>query len=106
MIAARYFKYLDIFISVLEEEVKLVDYEERDLTNLVKWSQASRAMWLHILLLFSFNNYYSFPFTQLRQFFGDTEWAKCEKEFNDIEELKIFMLRKLSELNKYNKALE
>ncbi|KAK1142535.1 hypothetical protein N8T08_007509 [Aspergillus melleus] len=107
MIAARYFKYLDIFISVLEEEeAKLAGHEERDLTNLVKWSQASGAMWLHMLLSSGFNDHRSFPFTQLRQFFGDTEWAKREKELDHAEELEAFVLRKLSELDKYDEALE
>ncbi|KAB8239002.1 phosphotransferase enzyme family protein [Aspergillus alliaceus] len=106
-IAARYFKYLDIFVSVLEEEeAKLPDYEKRDLSNLVKWSQASGAMWLHMLLSSGFNDHRSFPFTQLRQFFGATKWTKCEKEFGHTEELEAFVLRKVSELDKYNKALE
>ncbi|PVH78564.1 hypothetical protein DL98DRAFT_421966, partial [Cadophora sp. DSE1049] len=32
--------------------------------------------------------------------------AKRKKEFNNIEELKVFAARKVSELNKYNRALE
>jgi hypothetical protein len=37
---------------------------------------------------------------------GATEWAKYEKEFDNIEELEAFAVRKVSELDKYNKALE
>jgi hypothetical protein len=62
-IAARYFKYLEIFIHVLkEEEAKLVGHKDRELSSLIKWLQASGAIWLHILLLSGFNDYCSFPF--------------------------------------------
>jgi hypothetical protein len=54
-------------------------HEERELSNLVKRSQVSGAMWLHMLLLSGFNDYCSFPFTQLRQHVGASEWAKREK---------------------------
>ncbi|KGQ02144.1 hypothetical protein PAAG_11097 [Paracoccidioides lutzii Pb01] len=44
-ITARYFKYLEIFTRILEEEVAEVPgYEERKLSSLVKWSQTSGAM--------------------------------------------------------------
>jgi hypothetical protein len=48
-------------------------HKEKELFNLVKWLQASGAMWLHMLLLSGFNNYYSFLFTQLRRHLGATE---------------------------------
>jgi len=106
-IAARYFKYLEIFTHILEEEeAKIPGHKERELSNLVKWSQASGAMWLHMLLSSGFNDHRSFPFTQLRQHLGAAEWAKREKEFDNAEELEAFAARKVSELDEYDRALE
>lgn len=105
-IAARYFKCLEIFTRILEEEeAKMPGHEERELSSLVRWSQASGAMWLHMLLLSGFNDHRSFPFTQLRRYFG-AEWAKRENEFNNEEELEAFAARKMSELDEYDEALE
>jgi hypothetical protein len=81
-------------------------HEERELSCLVKWSQASGAMWLHMLLSSGFNDHRSFPFTQLRRHVGDTEWAKREKEFDNAKELEAFAVWKVSELDKYDRALE
>ncbi|GIJ98285.1 hypothetical protein Aspvir_000401 [Aspergillus viridinutans] len=107
MIAARYFKCLEIFIRILEEEeARMPGHEERELSCLVKWSQASGAMWLHMLLSSGFNDHRSFPFTQLRRHVGDTKWAKREKEFDNAEELEAFAVWKVSELDKYDRALE
>jgi aminoglycoside phosphotransferase (APT) family kinase protein len=76
-LAERYFKYLDIYKRVLEEEeAKMSGYEERELSNLVKWSQESGAMWLHMLISVGFNDHRSFPFTQLRQHVGETKWER------------------------------
>jgi hypothetical protein len=106
-IAARYFKCLEIFIRILEEEeAKIPGHKERELSSLVKWSQASGAMWLHMLLSSGFNDHRSFPFTQLRRHLGATEWAKREKEFDNAEELEAFAARKVSELDEYDEALE
>ncbi|KAL4746740.1 hypothetical protein BDW72DRAFT_210171 [Aspergillus terricola var. indicus] len=106
-IAPRYFRYLEIFIRVLEEEeAKMPEHKEKELSSLVKWSQASGAMWLHMLLVSGFNDHRSFPFTQLRQHFGPTEWERREKEFEDATELEAFAARKVSDLDKYDKDLE
>jgi hypothetical protein len=106
-IAARYFKCLEMFIRVLEEEeAKMPDHKERELSSLVKWSKASGAMSLHMLLSSGFNDHRSFPFTQLRQHPGPTEWARRGKEFDDTKELLAFAERKVSDLEKYDEALE
>lgn len=106
-IASRYFKCLEIFIRVLEEEeAKMAGHKERELSGLVKWSQASGAMWLHMLLLSGFNDHRSFPFTQLRRHLGTTEWARREKEFDNAKEHEAFAARKVRELDKYDEALE
>ncbi|KAJ9256316.1 hypothetical protein DTO195F2_5892 [Paecilomyces variotii] len=106
-IAARYFRYLKIFIQVLEEEeAKMPEHEGRELSSLVKWSQASGAMWLHMLLSSGFNDQCSFPFTQLRRSLGASEWTRREKDFENTEELEAFAKRKVDELEKYEEALD
>lgn len=106
-IATRYFKYLEIFIRILEEEeTKMQGHEEKELSSLVKWSQASGAMWLHMLLSSGFNDHRSFPFIQLRRHLGPAEWAKREKEFDNTEKLEAFAALKVSELDEYDEALE
>lgn len=106
-IGTRYFKYLEIFMRVLEEEeAKTSEAEDRELSTLVEWSQSSGAMWLHMLLSSGFNDHWSFPFTQLRLHLGPEEWARREKEFDDPQILEAFAARKVSELDKYDKDLE
>ncbi|KAJ9129386.1 hypothetical protein NKR23_g12546 [Pleurostoma richardsiae] len=71
-LAEPYFKYLNIYKRVLEEEeAKMLGYEERELSNLVKGSQELGTMWLHMLISVRFNDHRSFPFTQLRQHVGE-----------------------------------
>lgn len=103
----RYFKYLDIFTRVLEEEeAKMPGNEEKELSSLVKWSQASGAMWLHMLLSNGFNDHRGFPLAHLRRDLGAVEWEKREAEFDNADELDSFTAQKLRELDEYDKALE
>lgn len=105
-IAARYFRYLDTFVSILEEEEeKMLGHTMRELSTLIKWSRASGTMWLHMLLSSGFNDHRSFPFTQLRMHLH-AEWAKCEKKFDNPEELESFAARKMDQLDMYDKAVE
>ncbi|XHG01534.1 hypothetical protein AWENTII_004912 [Aspergillus wentii] len=106
-IAARYFKYLEIFMRILEEEeAKMPEYKDGELSSLVKWSQASGAMWLHMLLSSGFNDHHSFPFTQLHHHLGVAEWARREEEFENTKELEAFAAWKVNELDKYDEVLE
>ncbi|KAJ0415263.1 phosphotransferase enzyme family protein [Aspergillus carlsbadensis] len=106
-IVTWYFKYLEIFIRVLEEEeAKMPGHEDRELSGLVKWSQTSGAMWLHMLLSSGFNDHRSFPFVQLRRYVRDEEWARLEQGFDNTAELKAFAERKVRELDKYDEVLE
>ncbi|PYI32353.1 hypothetical protein BP00DRAFT_445600 [Aspergillus indologenus CBS 114.80] len=106
-IAARYFRCLDIFIDVLEEEeAKMPRHAERELSSLVRGSRASGAMWLHMLLSSGFNDHRSFPFTQLRRHLGPAEWARRESEFDNAEELEAFATRKVRDLDQYDEAVE
>lgn len=105
-IAARYFRYLESFMRILqEEEAKMPEHQEKELSSLVKWSQDSGTMWLHMLILSGFNDNHSFPFIQLRRHIGETEWARREEIYNPSE-LEVFAERKVKELNKYDEALE
>ncbi|KAJ5531277.1 hypothetical protein N7527_004670 [Penicillium freii] len=106
-IGSRYLRYLEIYIYILEEEEsKIQGYEERELSSLVKWSQNSGAMWLHMLLLSGFNDEHSFPFTQLRAHLGATEWIRRGMEFDSPNELEEFAARKVREMDMYEGALE
>lgn len=89
-----------------EEEANMPGYEGKELSSLVKWSHESGAMWLHMLLSSGFNDHRSFPFTQLRQHLGASEWARREKDLDDPEELEAFAERKVGELDGYDVALE
>ncbi|KAK3368547.1 hypothetical protein B0H63DRAFT_534811 [Podospora didyma] len=107
-VATRYFHYLEIYKRVLkEEEAKMPGYEEKELSNLVQWSQDSGAMWLHMLMSSGFNDTYSFPWTQLCPQLGEADWARREKEFEgDADELEAFAAKKVRGLDEYDTALE
>ncbi|PIG79058.1 hypothetical protein AARAC_008064 [Aspergillus arachidicola] len=67
----RYFKYLEIFIWVLsDEEDKMTGNGRKELTELVKWSKDSGAMWLRMLLSSGFFDTPTFPCMQLQKFNG------------------------------------
>ncbi len=85
-IAERYFRYLDIYSRVLEEEeASMPGHEDKKLSRLVKWSQGdSGAMWLHMLISVVFNDPLSFPFEQLRRHVGETEWERRKNEFRTM----------------------
>lgn len=106
-VGARYMKHLDIFISILEEEEKrMPGHEDKELSNLVKWSQESGAMWLHMLLSSGFIDDHIFPFVQLCRHF-DGDWTTKKKELNiSSEELEKFAARKMNELEKYDETLD
>lgn len=107
IIAARYSKCLEIFMRLLEEEeAKMPEHQEKELSTLVKWSQASGAMWLHMLISAGFGDDRSFPFTQLRGHIGSTEWEKREDEFYNAEEAETFAAQKAKESERYDEALE
>ncbi|EEP80899.1 predicted protein [Uncinocarpus reesii 1704] len=106
-VGTRYIKHLEMFISILEEEEKTMPgHEDKELSNLVKWSQESGAMWLHMLLSSGFNDHHVFPFMQLRQHLG-REWTTKEEELNiSNDELEAFAARKVNELDNYDEILD
>ncbi|EEH06796.1 predicted protein [Histoplasma capsulatum G186AR] len=62
---------LKSFVRILEEEeAEMLGREGRERAGLVKWSQASGAMWLHMLLSSGLNGYCAASL--LRSSFGET----------------------------------
>jgi hypothetical protein len=106
VITSRYFRYLDMFKRILgEEEAKMPGHENKELSNLVNWSEESSAMWLHMLLSTGFNGPDTFPFTKLIQHVGTEEWERREREI-DKDEVSAFGPKKLLELEQYTRDLE
>jgi hypothetical protein len=104
-ITTRYFRYLDIFKRVLEEEeAKTPGNERKELSKLVRWSEQSGAMWVHMLLTTGFNDPSSFPFTRLVQFIGLQEWERREREVSE-DEVEQFGAQKVLHLEKYEDDL-
>ncbi|PVH84276.1 hypothetical protein DL98DRAFT_612373 [Cadophora sp. DSE1049] len=104
-VAARYFKYLEIYKRVLEEEeAKRPGHEKKEVSGLVKWSETSGAMWLHMLLSCGFNDTYSFPFTQLRQHLGIDKWKRHRSAIHS-EEVETFVAQKTLQLEQYDADL-
>lgn len=105
-ITTRYFKYLDIFKRVLEEEEsKMQGHENKELSNLVRWSESSGAMWAHMLLSTGFNGPREFPFTMLVKYVGADEWERRERCVNQ-DEVEAFGAQKALELERYKRDLE
>ncbi|KAL5361164.1 hypothetical protein BJX96DRAFT_185162 [Aspergillus floccosus] len=103
----RYFRCLEIFLRVLEEEEgKMTCSGRKELTELVKWSQDSGAMWLHMLLSSSFFDPLTFPCMQLRKHKGAEWWDQRETEYGDTGEVDIFVAKKLKDLAAYDEVKE
>lgn len=105
-IRGRYFKHLEIFKRVLEEEeTRMTGGKSNELSTLVHWSEQSGAMWFHMLLASGFNHDRSFPFNQLKLHVGTDEWDRLKKEVNE-DEAEAFGARKKQELEQYEQDLE
>jgi hypothetical protein len=99
--AARFLKYLEIFKRVLEEEEERMSGNQgKGPSKLVEWSEASGAMWLHMLLSCGFNHPESLPFVQLQQHIGTEKWEQRKRQFHGTEN--EFVKEKLSQLAQYN----
>ena len=104
-VAIRYFKYLEIYKRVLEEEeAKRPGHEKKEVSGLVKWSETSGAMWFHMLLSCGFNDTYNFPFTQLRRHVGIDTWKTYRSAIHP-EEVKKFVAQKTLQLEQYDADL-
>ncbi len=106
-LAGRYFKCLDMYKRVLEEEeARMQGHEEKELSSLVRWSQESGAMWLHMLISVGFNEPGSFPLMQLRKLVGATEWERRRRESEDLPGVEAFVTQKMWELEEYDEAMD
>ena len=106
-IAARYSKCLEIFIRILEEDAKMPGYKERELSPVLSSGRKPPGpCGCPCSSHPASTTTAAFLFTQLCRHLGATEWAKCDKEFDNAEELEAFAARKVSELDEYDEALE
>ena len=105
-ILERYLWNLDMFKTVLEEEeARMPGQQGLELSRLVRHSEESGSMWLHMLLSWGFNHPDSLPFAQLRAHLGQERWKELE-EGHHGKEAKEFTERKLAELDKYDEMVE
>lgn len=103
----RYFNCLDIFKEALaKEEAKMPRQPGTKLSELVKWSEDSGAMWFHMLLSSGFFDSLSFPCMQLRQYISDQWWRERVNELEVKPEVKHFVADKLQDLDAYDKNLD
>lgn len=105
-ITDRFFRCAGIFQRVLEEEeAKMPGHEDKELSRLVRWSESSGAMWVHMLLSNGFNDPRTFPFTKLIQHLGVDEWERRRREVSD-DDATAFGSKKVMQLDQYNRDLE
>ncbi|KAJ9610172.1 hypothetical protein H2204_015413 [Knufia peltigerae] len=105
-VLGRYLRNLDVFKTVLEEEeARMPDQQAMELSRLVRHSEESGSMWLHMLLSWGFNHPDSLPFTQLQARLGPERWKELE-EGHHGKEASEFTERKLAELDKYDEMVE
>lgn len=98
----RYFKYLEIFKRALEEEEVKTSGDDKKLSELVKWSQDSGAMWLHMLLSSGFFDDPSFPCMHLRKHRGADWWDERLVEYGYTKEAEDFVTKKVNDLVAYD----
>lgn len=105
-VTGQYFKCLEIFVRVLEEEeAKMAGHEKKSLSTLVKWSQTSGAMWLHMLLSSGFFDSFSFPCGNLKEHIGTESWKTATSRIEETDEVEKFVDLKMAELDRYDKDL-
>lgn len=105
----RYFKHLEIFKRVLEEEESKMtegDKDKKEVSELVKWSEDSGAMWFHMLLTCGFFDSPGFPCMQLRKHKGVEWWKARLEEYEETEEVKTFVDNKPKGLEAYDELSE
>ena len=102
----RYLRNLDVFKTVLEEEeARMSGQQAMELSRLVRHSEESGSMWLHMLLSWWFHHPDSLPFKQLQARLGQERWKELEAGPRG-KEAREFTERKLAELNKYDEMVE
>lgn len=105
----RYFKHLEIFKRVLEEEESKMlemDKDTKKISELMKWSEDSGAMWFHMLVSCGFFDSSTFPCMQLRKHKGAEWWTARLGEYEETEEVKTFAENKPKDLELYDEIGE
>ncbi|KAJ5958048.1 uncharacterized protein N7479_005198 [Penicillium vulpinum] len=106
-ISNHYLRHAEMFKRVLdEEEGKLSEPHEKELSKLIAWSEESGAMWLHELASNPFFNCSNLPFKQLQQKLGAEKWRKQMDEILGQDESKELLEKKPGELEIYTKKVE
>lgn len=105
-VATRYFKHLENFKRILDEEEGKIPESQKEFSNLVTWSEESGAMWLHMLVSNGFFGSSTFPCFQLQQNVGVEEWEEQIDEILDQEESIELLAKKPGERELYYKELE
>ncbi|EAU30517.1 predicted protein [Aspergillus terreus NIH2624] len=104
----RYMDHLQIFIRVLEEEEAKLNFgdQNKKLSDLVKWSVTSGAMWLHMILSSGFFGSRTFPCGQLRRHRGSKWWTDSVLRIQASGEAKRFAESKAGQFERYDKGVE
>jgi hypothetical protein len=102
----RYLRHLNFFQRVLEEEEEKIPGQGKELSDLVRWSIDSGAMWLHMILSWGFNDPKVLPFAQLIEHIGPEKWEQLKKAIPDTKELQEFAKSKVSQLEQYDIDVE
>ncbi len=99
---SRFLRNLEMYKSVLEEEEKkMLPGGETPLSDLVKRSQASGSMWLHMVLTYGFTNFSSAPYVALRRHVGEDKWCQLQSALVRTDEKEAFGIRKAAEWEQY-----
>ncbi|CAG8049799.1 unnamed protein product [Penicillium olsonii] len=103
----RYFHCLNIFKEALaKEEMKFPRSQHKQLSELVKWSETSGAMYLHMLLSAGFFGPFSFPCMHLRHYVDGQWWRERASELEGRPEVNNFVANELRDLVEYDKKID
>lgn len=102
----RYFECLEVFKRVLAEEEAKAAGNGKKLSELIKWSEDSGAMWFHMLVSSGFFDSPSFPCMQLRRHKGVEWWDELINEHGDTDDVEKFVTNKLDDLAAYDKVAD
>ncbi|CAI7666447.1 unnamed protein product, partial [Penicillium bialowiezense] len=103
----RYFHCLEIFKRVLaKEETAFAGSQGTKLSDLISWSEASEAMYVHMLLSAGFFNPFGFPCKQLEAIVGSLWWILRIDEVEVRPEVKQFVTDKDRDLDEYEKKVK
>ena len=106
-VSTRYFDCLKIFQEALaKEEQVFCGSQSKQLLELIKWSETSGAMYVHMLLSSGFFNPLGFPCMHLKECVGVGWWLDCVDELEARPEVKQFVADKLRGLEEYDKKVE